>query len=110
MAKVKEKVKAKVEKAENLAKEMVKVNLVAKAVNAHLVMAQVWDQAPAQTMVAKAMALKAENLVLEKEIAATEKETHLKEAKVTAKVEKAMNPMKTPKSAEIVEAQAVKHP
>tara|TARA_B110000285_G_C14553062_1_gene350066 strand:- start:175 stop:483 length:309 start_codon:yes stop_codon:yes gene_type:complete len=102
MAKAKE-METATAKAENLAKEKAKENLMAKVVNALLVMAQVWDQAPAQTMVDKAM-------VLEKEIAATEKENHLKEAKVTAKVEKAMNPMKTPKSAEIVEAQAVKHP
>ena len=102
--------KDKVAKAENLVKEKVKANLVAKVENAQLVMAQVWAQAPAQTMVAKAMVLIQE--ILEKvmlEIAQQEAIqmdlVHPVKA-LQVKMDKAHHP----KYVANVMAQVVKHP
>jgi hypothetical protein len=110
--KVKDREMAKAAKAARVAKEKEKVNLVAKAENAQLVMAQVWDQAPAQTMVAKVMVLTQE--IPQKVILEIAQETqeailmdlvHPVEA-LQVKMDKAHHP----KCAKNVMAQAVKHP
>jgi hypothetical protein len=98
---VKDKVKAKAAKAANQAKEKAKENLVAKVVNAQLVMAQVWDQAPAQTKEAKAMAQALETMDLKVE------EMVLEKVMLAEKVEKDRQALKV-KSAEIAMALAVK--
>ena len=98
---MKDKVKAKAAKAANQAKEKAKENLVAKVVNAQLVMAQVWDQAPAQTKEAKAMAQALETMDLKVE------EMVLEKVMLAEKVEKDRQVLKV-KSAEIAMALAVK--
>ena len=98
---VKDKVKAKAAKAANQAKEKAKENLVAKVVNAQLVMAQVWDQAPAQTKEAKAMAQALETMDLKVE------EMVLEKVMLAERVEKDRQVLKV-KSAEIAMALAVK--
>jgi len=100
----------KAAKAENLEKEKAKVNLVAKVANAQLVMAQVWDQAPAQTKEAKAMA---QALVTPKEEKVQKDRENPAKDKVRAKALEKVKVVKDRakakvKSAEIAMAQAVK--
>ena len=94
---------AKVVKAK--VKEKVKANLAERAENAQLVMAQVWDQAPAQTKEAKAMALALENPKAEK--AQKVEEMVLEKVMLVRRVAKDRLALKV-KSAEIAMAQAVK--
>ena len=94
-------VKAKAAKAANQDKAKAKENLVAKVANAQLVMAQVWDQAPAQTKEAKAMAQALETMDLKVE------EMVLEKVMLAEKVEKDRQALKV-KSAEIAMALAVK--
>ena len=106
-------VKAKAAKAANQDKAKAKENLVAKVANAQLVMAQVWDQAPAQTKEAKAMAQSLEVMDLkEKALAQVEtaqkvEEMVLEKVMLAEKVEKDRLVQKV-KSAEIAMALAVK--
>jgi hypothetical protein len=99
-------VKAKAAKAANQDKAKAKENLVAKVANAQLVMAQVWDQAPAQTKEAKAMDLK-EKALAKVEKAQKVEEMVLEKVMLAEKVEKDRLVQKV-KSAEIAMALAVK--
>ena len=103
LVKDKVRVKAKAAKAANQVKEKAKENLVAKVVNAQLVMAQVWDQAPAQTKEAKAMA----RTLAKVEKAQKVEEMVLEKVMLAEKVEKDRLVQKV-KSAEIAMALAVK--
>jgi hypothetical protein len=106
-------VKAKAAKAANQDKAKAKENLVAKVANAQLVMAQVWDQAPAQTKEAKAMAQSLEVMDLkEKALAKVEKaqkaeEMVLEKVMLEEKAEKDRLALRV-KSVEIAMALAVK--